>query len=117
MLAPLVPTRVLALFRLHAYTSPMPRPPLPIPLAAFGVRVADISNAWLELACCNGTTLLPIRTLGRQDATVGAILTKLRCRTCHQSPQSVSLIGKPHQGTVGITGGWSGWRVDLTRPA
>ena len=94
----------------------MPRPPLPIPLAAFGVRVADVANAWLELACCNGTTLLPLRTLGRPEATVGAVLTKLRCKTCQQSPRSVALIGKPHQGTVELTGGWSGWRIDLAGP-
>jgi hypothetical protein len=107
-------TRVLASFPTAFYGPAMPRPPLPIPLTAFAVRVADIGDAWLELRCCAGVTLVPIRTLGDQAATLGAILTRLRCRSCRQSPRSVALVGRADQDAAQQTGTPTGWQVELT---
>lgn len=91
----------------------MPRAPLPIPLTAVAVRVADMPGAWLELRCCSGLSLIPLRTVGRPTSSLGAILTRLRCRTCRQSPQAVALVGRAAQDAAPHTGGWSGWRVEL----
>jgi hypothetical protein len=94
----------------------MSRPPLPIPLTAFAVKMTDIDGAWLELRCCAGVTLVPVRTLGDQAATLGAILTRLRCRSCRRSPWSVALVGRADQDAAQQTGAPAGWRVELTGP-
>jgi hypothetical protein len=64
--------------------------PPPFPL---GQRLSDWPDCRLELHCCRGQSVLPVRLMLRDhsDRTFAQVLAKLRCQKCHRPPAPVYL--------------------------
>ena len=78
---------------------------------ALEARPPDLDGHWLELHCCGGTTLLPIRLIRakRDDSeTLTEILVKLHCKLCGGPPRRAWLNETPHrEAGKGLEPGWS----------
>lgn len=93
----------------------MPNPPR-IAAAAFSIPLVEVRDAWIELKCCGGTTYVPVKLVDADGAgMLGGVATRLRCDHSRQTPSSAALVGNAAQGSVCMTGGWSGYRVELIR--
>ena len=53
-----------------------------------GQRLSDWPDCCLELHCCRGQPVFPVRLLIRDhgDRTFAEVLTKLRCKQCRKPP-------------------------------
>lgn len=76
-------------------------------------RLSDHIGRWLEVTCCKGIVMYPLRlmTLRHGDATIGQVVDRLRCKKCKGPPKSV-ILHENHQ-TVDYGGSKAGWAVRL----
>ena len=89
-----------------------PTPPFDRNLA-LACHVRTVRQCWLELRCCDGTTLLPLRDMGADDRrTLADVLVRLRCRMCRGRPTEVTLLESPQQPPAAY-GGRPPWRLML----
>jgi len=76
-------------------------------------RLLEWPDCRLELQCCKGTVLVPVRLLATQfrDATFGQVLPRLRCDRCGKKPAEIYLCAghRRHQG-----GAPADWAIELT---
>jgi hypothetical protein len=63
----------------------------------------------LELNCCRGQVVIPVRLLIRQhgDPTFATILARLRCQRCKASPAPVFLCAGGREHTGGAPPDWA----------
>ncbi len=93
-----------------------PEPPFDRSLA-LACHVRTFSTRWLELRCCDGVTLLPLRQLGTDERrTLADVVLRLRCRACGGGPASVALVESPLKPPDGY-GAPKRWRLSLVEPA
>jgi hypothetical protein len=74
-----------------------------------GQRLLDWPDCRLELNCCRGQSVLPVRMLLRDygDRTFAEVLAKLRCRTCRKPPAPVYLCAGHREFTMGALADWA----------
>jgi hypothetical protein len=62
-------------------------------------RLLDWPDCRLELQCCKGTVLAPVRLLATQhgNVTFGHLLSRLRCGRCRRKPRAVYLCAGPRR--------------------
>jgi hypothetical protein len=88
-----------------------------LPDLILSATLAQLSEDWLEVKCCRGTTYLPLRLLARDrgpNRPVGDVVALLRCQHCRQPPAEVALA-EDATGQERVGGPPSGWRVILAR--
>jgi hypothetical protein len=81
-------------------------------------RLADLTDAWLEVRCCRGVAFLPLRQLAMDHGgarRVREVVAHLRCGHCRAHPALVALVGDPAGSAPGRAGAPPGWRVVLVR--
>jgi hypothetical protein len=81
-------------------------------------RLADLTDAWLEVRCCRGVVFLPLRQLAIDHGggrSMRDVVVRLRCRHCRAHPALVALVGDPGGSAPGRAGAPPGWRVVLVR--
>jgi hypothetical protein len=63
----------------------------------------------LELNCCRGQSVLPVRLLLRDhgDRTFGQVLSRLRCQKCRKPPAPVYLCAGHREFTMGAPADWA----------
>lgn len=78
-------------------------------------RLSDWPACRLELNCCRGQTIVPLRLLATQygDPTFAEILRRLRCSRCRGSPAPVYLCAGPRQHNHGAPADWA---IELVQP-
>jgi Uma2 family endonuclease len=78
-------------------------------------RLLDWSDCRLELQCCKGTVLAPVRLLATQhgNLTFGHLLSRLRCGKCRGQPRAVFLCAGQRQTTGGPPPDWA---IELVSP-
>src|ERR1700722_2730019 len=66
-------------------------------------RLSDWPDCRLELHCCRGQSVFPVRLLMRDhgDRTFAEVLAELRCRQCRKPPAPVYLCAGPREHTMG----------------
>jgi hypothetical protein len=77
--------------------------------------LSDMSENWLRLTCCRGTTHVPIWQLAentRPKARLRQVLPRLRCAVCNDVPRSSALVQSPANGTGAERP--HGWVIELT---
>jgi hypothetical protein len=74
-----------------------------------GQRLSDWPDCRLELNCCRGQSVLPVRMMLRDhgDRTFAAVLAKLRCQKCHNPPAPVYLCAGHREFTMGAPADWA----------
>jgi hypothetical protein len=94
--------RVLYLFRVYSLAM---HPP------AFRVsrHLSDWPDCRLELNCCRGQVVIPVRLLIRQHGspTFATILARLRCQRCKGTPAPVFLCAGGREHTGGAPPDWA----------
>ena len=74
-------------------------------------RLHELEGYWLELHCCGGTILLPLKLIARQygqSHRLGDILLRMRCKVCRGKPARAYLNETPHRTDChGAPPGWS----------
>ena len=76
-------------------------------------RPAQLLSDWpdcqLELHCCAGTTIYPVRLLAARhgDRTFADLLTRLRCKRCRRPPEQVWLCAGHRQFNHGAPPDWA----------
>ena len=79
-----------------------------------GVGISLLDGYWLELECCAGTTLLPVRlVIERQGGrrTLRHVLDRLKCQRCGGPPRR-AWLNETHS-RVFHHGAEPGWSVRL----
>lgn len=83
--------------------------------AVLSARLSDLDGTWLELHCCGGATLLPVRLIlqrrGDRERLAG-ILPRLSCKLCKGPPVRAWLNETPSR-TACCNGAPPGWSVQL----
>jgi hypothetical protein len=79
-------------------------------------RLLDWPECRLELHCCKGTVLAPVRFLATQNGNVtfGEMLARLRCGRCRGKPRA-AWICAGHRRATG--GGPPDWAIELVSPS
>jgi hypothetical protein len=74
-----------------------------------GQRLSDWPDCRLELHCCRGQSVFPVRLLLRDhgDRTFAQVLAKLRCRQCGKPPAPVYLCAGHRQHNMGAPPDWA----------
>jgi hypothetical protein len=74
-----------------------------------GHRLSDWPDCRLELHCCRGATIYPVRLLAkdRGDRTFAEILPRLRCRRCKGTPAPVYLCAGHRERNLGSPADWA----------
>jgi hypothetical protein len=72
-------------------------------------HLSDWSECRLELNCCRGQVIIPVRLLIRQhgDPTFATILARLRCQPCKGAPAPVFLCAGGREHTGGAPPDWA----------
>jgi hypothetical protein len=72
-------------------------------------RLFDWPECKLELHCCRGTTVVPVRLLAQQrgDVSFGEILPPLRCQKCKGPPAPVYLCAGHREHNYGAPPDWA----------
>jgi hypothetical protein len=72
-------------------------------------QLSDWLDCSLELHCCQGTTILPLRLLAmkRGDKTFAEILPRLRCKRCNRPPAPVYLCAGHREHNHGAPADWA----------
>ena len=72
-------------------------------------RLADWPDCRLELHCCRGATVYPVRLLmtGYPGLTFGQLLARLRCKRCRGSPAPVYLCAGRREHNHGAPPDWA----------
>jgi len=79
-------------------------------------RLSDWPNCRLELQCCKGTVVAPVRLLATQhgNVTFAHLLSRLRCGQCRGKPAAVYLCAGHRRNTGG---GGADWAIELVSPS
>jgi hypothetical protein len=79
-------------------------------------KLLDWPECRLELHCCKGTVLAPVRLLAAQNGNVtfGMVLARLRCARCHSKPRAVWLCAGHRHATGGPPPDWA---IELVTPS
>lgn len=98
----------------------MPAPP---PAASFDRALAlaatpsALQGFWLEVKCCGGSVMLPLRQMAREPrrarSPLADIVLKLRCKRCRRRPVTVALFSDPKGRSPQLVEYPSGWRILL----
>ena len=88
----------------HASLLAMHPPPF---LAAH--RLSDWPNCRLELHCCKGVTVSPVRVIASNsgDRSFAEVLTRLRCSRCGKPPAPVYLCAGHREASGGAPADWA----------
>jgi len=72
-------------------------------------RLSDWPDCRLELHCCQGATIFPLRLLAadRGDRTFAEILPRLRCKHCKRPPAPVYLCAGHREHNHGAPADWA----------
>ena len=72
-------------------------------------HLSDWPDCNLELHCCQGTTILPLRLLAtkRGDRSFAEILPRLRCKRCNRPPAPVYLCAGHREHNNGAPADWA----------
>jgi hypothetical protein len=72
-------------------------------------RLSDWPDCRLELHCCRGQSVIPVRLLIRDhgDRTFAQVLAKLRCKQCRKPPAPVYLCAGHREHTTGAPPDWA----------
>ena len=72
-------------------------------------RLSDWPDCSLELCCCKGTTVYPVRLLASQhgNPTFEQLLVRLRCKRCRGKPAPVYLCAGNRQHSGGAAADWA----------
>jgi hypothetical protein len=83
------------------------------PQFAIHHKLSDWPDCQLELQCCKGTTIVPVRMLANShaDRTFAEVLSRLRCQKCGKSPAPVYLCAGHRESSGGAPADWA---VELT---
>jgi hypothetical protein len=78
-------------------------------------RLAGWPNCRLEVQCCKGVVLYPVRLLAEQhgNRTFENVLRRLRCGGCGGKPAPVYLCVGHHTNSGGAAPDWA---IELVRP-
>lgn len=87
------------------------------PSAALAMTMAELDGCWLELQCCRGIVLFPVRLFlqekPRSDRqTLRVALRRFRCKQCGGRPISITLCetaAREHRH------GTTGWSIELVQ--
>jgi hypothetical protein len=95
-------------------TSTLPRPSMHPPAFCLDHRLSDWPGCVLELQCCKGVTLMPVRLLLSRhgDRTFKTLIRQLRCDRCGKSPAPIYLCASHFRGAKGM-GAMADWAVEL----
>lgn len=77
-------------------------------------HLSDLDGYWLELHCCSGTTLLPVKLVRQRRGDgerLAEILPRLSCKMCHSPPRRAWLNETPNR--TPCNGAPPGWAVQL----
>jgi hypothetical protein len=76
-------------------------------------KLSDWPACSLELNCCKGRGVYPLRLMMRElsDRTFARVLPQLRCRTCGKPPAPVYLCAGHREG--GNLGSPPDWAIEL----
>jgi hypothetical protein len=87
------------------------------PSFSFEQRLSDWPACFLEITCCKGIILMPVRLLLRQhgDLTFNDLLQRLRCEKCGNHPAPVYLCAS-HFRRGNSLGTMADWAVELVSP-
>jgi hypothetical protein len=98
----------------HATLAGMPAQPSFL----LDLRFTDLVDWWLRVECCGRTIDMPFRLLAGQKpcATLGRLLTALRCRQCGVRPGRVTLLDDPADRVAARLGAPGGWRIEIVLP-
>jgi hypothetical protein len=85
------------------------RPAMHPPAFRASHHLSDWPECRLELTCCRGQVVIPVRLLMRQhgDPTFATILARLRCRRCKGAPAPVFLCAGGREHTGGVPPDWA----------
>ena len=74
-----------------------------------GQRLSDWPACRLELHCCRGQSVIPVRLFIRDhgDRTFAQVLAKLRCTQCRKPPAPVYLCAGHREHTMGAPPDWA----------
>jgi hypothetical protein len=77
-----------------------------------GHRLSDWPACGLELHCCKGVVIWPVRLLATKhgDLTFGQVIARLRCERCGGRPAQVYLCAG-HR--VHVSGAAADWAIEL----
>jgi hypothetical protein len=77
-------------------------------------RLSDWPGCFLEIQCCKGVTLLPVRLLLSQhgDRTFKTLIKQLRCDRCGKNPAPVYLCASHFRRASGM-GAMADWAIEL----
>jgi hypothetical protein len=78
-------------------------------------HLSDWPECRLEISCCRGATLIPVKMLIKDhgDAPFETVITRLRCSRCRGWPKRVFLCAG-HREFVG--GAPADWAIELVLP-
>jgi hypothetical protein len=82
-------------------------------------RLSDWPECQLELHCCRGMTLYPVRLMIEQrgDVSFGELLPRLRCKKCRRPPAPVYLCAGHREHNHGAPPDWAIELVPVPQPA
>jgi hypothetical protein len=71
--------------------------------------LSDWPSCQIEIHCCRGVTIIPIRRLmlDHGDPTFSAVIGRLRCKRCHGAPAPVYLCAGGREWTGGPPADWA----------
>jgi hypothetical protein len=86
---------------------------MPPPQFLLNATLADLSDAWLRLDCCQGITYVPIRLLAGASRVgrLRDVLPRMRCKVCRGRPKRAALVESPAGEAAG--GPPPGWVIRL----
>jgi hypothetical protein len=98
---------ILDMFRHGPARYQAPIPPLPkersFPATApYDLPISDLSGLWLKVECsCGSGKYLAMRRLAEigWTVTLREVITRPRCKACHERPKALTLIDHPQQDT------------------
>jgi hypothetical protein len=72
-------------------------------------HLSDWPGCLLELNCCRGMTVMPVRLLMQQwgDVSFAELLPRLRCRKCKRPPAPVYLCAGHREHNSGAPPDWA----------
>lgn len=83
--------------------------------------VDDLNGYWLELHCCGGTTILPVRLIVKRQGgrhRLGDVLDRMKCQLCRGGPVRAYLNETPNRTpNHGAPPGWSVQLIPCPAPA
>jgi hypothetical protein len=75
-----------------------------------GTRLSALVTCWIEISCCKGKVLYPVKLMLRRhpDMRLGYAVDRLRCGRCKGPPREVWLNQvQQRENCMGAPPGWS----------